>query len=76
MGHRDITSTQWYTHLADDTKIKAMYKHPLMRNDVSPYDLMQQVKEVIQNYRFYEDSRFHYELSEGNDGIRMSLFVR
>jgi hypothetical protein len=42
----------------------------------NPYDILNHIKETINKFHLKEDSRFFYELSEGNNGVRIAIFVR
>ena len=54
----------------------SILRHPLVAKSRNPYEIMEHIKDTIKKFRLNEDKRFFYELSEGNEGIRLNLFVR
>jgi len=77
VGHKDIQTTySTYMHLADKTLQKAAMRHPLVRNNVDPSELVKTVKETLENFHLESDKRFIYTISETEDGLKFSLNAR
>ena len=77
VGHKDIQTTySTYMHLADKTLQKAAMRHPLVRNNVDPSELVKTVKETLENFHLESDKRFIYTISETEDGLQFSLNAR
>lgn len=65
LGHKDIQTTfQNYVHLADVSLKKAMYRHPLIRQSISPREIIAMVRELLHGLKLEDDARFDYELTE------------
>lgn len=74
VGHKDIQATyETYMHLADRTLQKAAMRHPLVRHNVDPSELIKTVKETLENFHLEDDGRFAYTISETGDGLQFSL---
>lgn len=76
VGHKDIKSTDYYTHLADDSLKKAMYHHPLIRKNLDPLELIKQIKENIQGLRLDNDIRLNYEIIENGNSISLKVELK
>lgn len=76
VGHRDIKSTDYYTHLADDSLRKAMYSHPLIRKNIDPKELIRQIKENIAQMRLENDIRLNYEIIESNNSFDLRVRIK
>lgn len=76
VGHENIKTTQDYARLLIEDLRDAMMRHPLTAKSRNPHDIIKHIKDTVEHFRLKEDGRFFYELSEGNDGIRISVFVR
>ena len=77
VGHKDIQTTyDTYMHLADKTLQKAAMRHPLVRRNVNPTEIVRTVKETLENLQLEGDSRFVFSLSETSDGLKFSLRVK
>jgi len=75
VGHRDIQTTySTYMHLADKTLQKAAMRHPMVRKNVDPSEILKSIKETIESLHLESDSRFIYQLIE--DGISISLKIK
>lgn len=76
VGHKDIQTTyDTYMHLADQTLKKAAMRHPLVRENVNPKYLLQNIKEVFQNYHLDEDKRFKFNLKEENGKLFIGVEI-
>ncbi len=76
VGHKDIQTTyDTYMHLADNTLQKAAMRHPLVRGNVNPKEIIKTVKETLENFHLENDSRFTFILSETSGGLKFSLEV-
>jgi site-specific recombinase XerD len=75
-GHEEIETTQRYAKLVMEDLRSSIVKHPIIAKTRNPYEIIEHIKEVIKSFHLETDKRFHYELSEGNEGIRLSLFIR
>lgn len=76
VGHENIKTTQDYARLLVEDLRDAMMRHPMTAKNRNPYDIIKQIKDNVEHFRLKEDSRFFYELSDANDGIRISVFIR
>jgi len=63
-----------YQHLVVDDMKKALLFHPLIKKNLRPHDLLKTIINDIKSYRFGDDNRFFYELTEARDGIKLTLF--
>jgi len=74
VGHKDIQTTyDTYMHLADKTLQKAAMRHPLVRRNVNPTEIVKTVKETLENLQLENDTRFIFSLSETSNGLEFSL---
>ncbi|HSW88898.1 MAG TPA: tyrosine-type recombinase/integrase [Candidatus Saccharimonadales bacterium] len=74
VGHKDIRTTySTYMHLADKTLQKAAMRHPLVRKNVNPSEIIKTIKEALENFQIESDARFMYSLSETEHGLQFSL---
>ncbi|MBI2621998.1 MAG: tyrosine-type recombinase/integrase [Candidatus Levybacteria bacterium] len=74
VGHKDIQTTYGnYMHLADKTLQKAAMRHPLVRKNVNPLEIIKTIKETIENLHLENDPRFKYQLSEGGDKLKFEI---
>jgi len=76
VGHENIKTTQEYARLLYEDLRDAILMHPLTAKQRNPYDIIKQIKEDIKRYGLSEDGRFMYNIEEGNDGLRVSIFIR
>ncbi len=75
VGHKDIQTTySTYMHLADKTLQKAAMRHPMVRKNVDPNQILQSIKETLENFHLENDKRFTYSFTEKGD--RLSFEVR
>lgn len=74
VGHKDIQTTyDTYMHLADRTLQKAAMRHPLVRRNVNPKEIVKTVKETLENLQLESDPRFIFSISETSNGLQFSL---
>lgn len=74
VGHKDIQTTyDTYMHLADQTLQKAAMRHPLVRGNVNPNEIIKSVKETLENFHLENDPRFVYKITETKNGLNFLL---
>ena len=74
VGHKDIQTTfSTYMHLADKTLERAAMRHPMVRKNVDPNDILKNIREVIEGFQLENDSRFVYKMQ--HDGRQMKIFI-
>lgn len=77
VGHKDIQTTySTYMHLADKTLQRAAMRHPAVRKNVDPNEIIRSAKEWIENQNYGTDSRFKYELKQTDKGIEFILKLK
>lgn len=77
LGHKDIQTTyDNYMHLADRTLQKAAMRHPLVRRNVDPIEMIKTLKEVLENFHLEDDERFEYKISEEKNLLSFSLLAK
>lgn len=76
VGHKDIQTTySTYMHLADKTLEKAAMRHPMVRRNVDPLEILKSLKESIENFQLETDIRFKYNLRSSNNGLELTISV-
>jgi hypothetical protein len=77
LGHIDIQTTyDNYMHLADKTLQKAAMRHPLVRKNVTPEEILRNLKEIIENQHFETDSRFNFKIMQEKNGLSIKLLMK
>lgn len=77
LGHKDIQTTyDNYVHLADETLKKATYRHPLVRRNIDPKELLRNVKEIIEGFKLETDDRFNFRAEAGPNSFSFTVFVK
>ncbi len=77
LGHRDIQTTyQNYVHLADETLKKSIYRHPLVRKNIDPKEIIRMIREAIASLKVDTDNRFNYTLREGSKSLQFCIKIR
>jgi len=77
LGHKDIQTTYGnYMHLADKTLQRAAMRHPAVRLNVKPEEIINSLKEIIENQHLEIDTRFESKLIIENDKLKFSLRIR
>ncbi len=76
-GHKDIQTTySTYMHLADKTLQRAAMKHPLVRRNVDPQEIIKSIKETLENFHLEIDPRFNYTITEQGNKLQFELTVK
>ncbi len=76
LGHKDIQTTyENYVHLADETLKKATHRHPLVRKNINPSEIIKTIKEAVENFHLEDDSRFTYQIIEGSNALSFNITV-
>ena len=74
VGHKDIQTTySTYMHLADKTLERAAMRHPMVRKNVDPLSILEDLKQAIQNFRFEKDDRFIYFVKESKGKFTVDI---
>lgn len=77
VGHKDIQTTfSTYMHLADKTLQRAAMRHPAVRKNINPAEIIKSVKETIESLHLDSDPRFDYSISEENGSLNFKLTQR
>lgn len=77
VGHKDIQTTySTYMHLADKTLEKAAMRHPMVRKNVDPKEILKTIKENFESLHLEGDSRFIYNISEAGKSLKFSISIR
>jgi len=77
VGHKDIQTTySTYMHLADKTLERAAMRHPAVRKNVAPIEILRNLKEMIENQHYENDLRFNYEIHQGQDSLNIKLKIK
>lgn len=77
LGHKDIQTTyENYVHLADETLKKAMYRHPLIRRNIDPKEIIKMLQDLIDGFKIETDERFNYKLERGSNSLAFTMFVK
>ena len=74
VGHKDIQTTySTYMHLADKTLERAAMRHPMVRKNVNPKEILKVIKENLEDFHLENDPRFSYNLIE--EGARLKFEI-
>jgi hypothetical protein len=65
-----------YNKLLFESLVEGINRHPLNAMKRNPYEILKDVKETIERFQLKNDSRFMFNVEEGNEGLRVSIFVR
>ncbi len=77
LGHKDIQTTyDNYVHLADETLKKALYRHPLIRKNIEPKEIIKMMRELITSFKIDTDERFTFRFEEGPNSLSFNVFVK
>lgn len=77
LGHKDIQTTyDNYMHLADKTLQRAAMRHPMVRKNVNPQEILKSVKDTIENLHLETDVRFVYSLLQEGGKLSLKLSIR
>lgn len=75
VGHSRIETTQIYTHLDTKDIQQAIRKHPLVRKASNPSYIIQAMISAIKAFDLPKDDRFHFSLTETENGINLSVEI-
>ncbi len=74
VGHKDIQTTySTYMHLADKTLERAAMRHPMVRKNVDPKEILKMIKEMIEGYHLENDNRFTYKIEDKGEELNISI---
>ncbi len=77
VGHKDIQTTySTYMHLADKTLERAAMRHPMVRQNVDPQSVLEELKELVGNFHLEKDKRFEYSIREHQGRISVEVNIR
>ncbi|MEK7549147.1 MAG: tyrosine-type recombinase/integrase [Patescibacteria group bacterium] len=77
VGHKDIQTTySTYMHLADKTLERAAMRHPMVRLNVDPKEVIKSLKETVDNLHLENDQRFSFSISEKDGSLSFSLSLK
>ena len=77
VGHKDIQTTySTYMHLADKTLERAAMRHPMVRKNVDPQEILRIIKENFENLHLKSDPRFEYNMIEESGRIRFDISIK
>lgn len=60
LGHKDISSTMIYVHLADDVIKQGMYSHPFIRRYVDAKETIKNIEQMLYRLKLEDDKRFDF----------------
>jgi integrase len=75
VGHHDIRTTAHYYHLDLKAMKRAQEKHPIIRKETSPNNILQAIRESIKSFGLEHDGRFKFYLSESNLTLKMEISI-
>lgn len=77
VGHKDIQTTySTYMHLADKTLERAAMRHPMVRRNVNPKEILRAIKENLENLHLEGDSRFNFNLVSESEGVKFEVSIK
>ncbi len=77
VGHKDIQTTySTYMHLADKTLERAAMRHPMVRKNIDPQEILRIIKENFENLHLKSDPRFEYNMIEESGRIRFDISIK
>lgn len=68
LGHKDLKTTQIYTHMTTKDMQKTIAKDPMSRKSADPHEVIKQLKEAIFEC-IADDDRFRHQITE--DGLEL-----
>ena len=51
-------------------------RHPLIRKNINPNEIIKTVKESLEGFHLEDDPRFVYEIIEGNNKLSFNIGVK
>ena len=77
VGHKDIQTTySTYMHLADKTLQRAAMRHPAVRQNVNPNEILESINENIESLHLEFDFRFKYSLKKTNKRLIFVISIK
>lgn len=77
VGHKDIQTTySTYMHLADKTLERAAMRHPMVRKNIDPAEVIKELKETIESFHLEKDPRFSYLVSQADGKLNFELRLK
>ncbi|MEO0289587.1 MAG: tyrosine-type recombinase/integrase [candidate division WOR-3 bacterium] len=74
VGHSNpLMTLTTYQHLVVEDMKKAILYHPLVKENISPQEIVEKIKNEIANYHLEKDKRFFYQLIEESHGVKIIL---
>jgi integrase/recombinase XerD len=76
LGHKDIQTTfANYMHLADKTLELVAMRHPMVRKNVDPKEIIKMIKENIEGYHLENDNRYIYNIVDSGDRLIINILI-
>lgn len=77
LGHKDLQTTyDTYVHLADSTLQRAALRSPLIRKFVDPYEIIKNIREILDNFHLESDNRFGYSITEKENKLYFEVAIK
>lgn len=77
VGHKDIQTTySTYMHLADKTLEKAAMRHPILRKNIAPVHIIDEIQEYLMHTVNRNDKRFRTILNKTNSSLSFELIIK
>lgn len=77
VGHKDIQTTySTYMHLADKTLERAASRHPTLRKNTDPVQILRHVRITLSSLQLDQDSRFIMKFIDSNDGLLFEVKLK
>lgn len=76
VGHRQLATTQHYTHLTTTDIVKTIKKDRMTRGSLPSEEVLKDVVKTLKEFGFEDDPRFKYVLAENGDSIVFKLAIR
>lgn len=76
VGHEKLDTTyKHYAHLLDSTLRSALNTHPLVKDFLTPQEIIKQDLETIRNLRIFHDPRILSELRESQNTLELLVKI-
>jgi len=62
-------------HLADKTLERAAMRHPMVRKNIDPHEILHALREIIEGQHLENDRRFMYSMTEGENTLSFTVKV-
>lgn len=77
VGHKDIQTTySTYMHLADKTLERAALRHPMVRKNVDPSSILNDLQEAIAKFQIDNDQRFKFHIARSHNTFQLQITLR